>query len=134
MSFGHIVQSLGINAGSILQFGQNILRTLDSLAIAIKKSGILSSSPSTRTTAAVSDHQQDKNQRIRKRRRAVLIRWTLVVLTMAVTSQVMRILHYFSSSSLPSTLAQHICQFFRSFFAADVLMPRPTTSSPAIRE
>lgn len=125
MSFGHIVQSLGINAGSILQFGLNVLRTLDSLAIAIKKSGILSPTTS-RSAVAISDYQQGKNQQIRRRRRAVLIRWTLVFLTMAVTSQIMRILKFFSNSSMPSALAQKIYQFFRSFFTADV---HPTSSS-----
>jgi hypothetical protein len=129
MSFGQIVQSMGINASSILEFGQNILRTLDTLAIAIKKSGILSPSSSASTTAVLSEYQRDKNHQIRKRRRAVLIRWTLVILTMAVTSQAMRILKYFANSSLPSTLAQHIFHFFRSFFISDSLIPSPSLAS-----
>mmetsp|Transcript_3147 Transcript_3147/g.5730 ORF Transcript_3147/g.5730 Transcript_3147/m.5730 type:complete len:276 (+) Transcript_3147:26-853(+) len=121
MSFGQIVQSLGINAGSILQFGQSILRTLDALAIAIKKSGILSN----RSSAATGSVQQlEKHQRLRARRRAVLLRWALVMLTMAVTSQVMRILQCFSNSLFPSSLAQHVFQFFRSFF------PQPTSTLP----
>lgn len=112
MSFGQIVQSLGINAGSILQFGQSVLRTLDALAIAIKKSGILC----PRTPQDSSTGDRDKRQHIRKRRRAVLVRWTLVVLTMAVTSQVLRILKYCSNASFPTALAHQIIHFFKSFF------------------
>ena len=111
MSFGHIVQTLGINANSILQFGKNILHTLDALAVAIKKSGILHSNSEDRSVSTLSQHQKKKLQLLRGRRRAVLLRWTLVILTMAVTSQIMRILRHLNNSSL----FQHVVHFFKSF-------------------
>lgn len=120
MSFGHIIQSMGINASSILQFGQNILRTLDSLAIAIKKSGILKARSEDEENS-LTERQQVNGQKIKQRRRAVLFRWSLVFLTMAVTSQVLRLFRAFSNSNLPWTFLQQVITFFRSFVPTKTL-------------